>query len=89
MAVLRVVNSDRVYPTKDTVNRLRADAAKQGFVVSEIRTEEDLLEATTVSISEEELEAACQEVLSRGMVTREEAIASLREQGMNIPDDLV
>jgi len=86
MPILGVVGSNKIYPTQDTMRRLRQEAAQQGEVVGKVRTEEGLLEAVAASVSDDELEAACNAVLGRGMCSREEAIKSLKDKGVDVTE---
>jgi len=86
MPILRVVGSKRVFPTRDTAARLKANAAKNGFVLGEIRNKDDLIDAYAQAVDMTELEVAYRKIFGRGLPTEEEVVAEMRELGMDVPD---
>lgn len=81
MPVLEVRGSDRIYPTRTTLNRLRQRAAQQGEVVTNIRTDEELLDALIKTIPEDKLDEALHRMRTLAALPVEEREAYARSQG--------
>lgn len=56
MAVLRVIGSEKVYPSKDAAEALRQNAAENGISIGKIRTERDLMYGILAALTEEDLQ---------------------------------
>lgn len=76
----KVVGSDKLYPTKDTMHRLRQRAAQEGEVVGKVRTVEQMMDAVSASTNEADLDKAYLAIFG-SLPTDEEVLEHMKQTG--------
>jgi hypothetical protein len=76
----KVVGSDKLYPTKDTLQRLRQRAAQAGEVVGTVRTAEQMMAAISASTNEDDIDQAYKAIFG-SLPTEDEVLAHMNKTG--------
>jgi hypothetical protein len=76
----KVVGSAKLYPTKDTLQRLCQRAAQEGEVVGKVRTAEQMMAAISASTNEDDLDQAYKAIFG-SLPTEEEVLAHMNQTG--------